>query len=268
MKTENILQKVNLGKNRSCIYQYKNAFCIGEDSVFLAHFSAESVQKYLTKAKRIVDLCAGNGVVGLLCAQDLIFTSHKIELLSVELNSMMYKLLVYNKNLFSSFHHDFIWQTYQEDVSSPSSLDFCLSGGNIDLIMMNPPYYEFNGLIPKKELVDKNDINDLNKMAYYETVFNLDICFKNCRRLMNTKTFLCIIYPVIRLNHLLMKANANSLVPVYMRMIHAYEKKPAKLVLIAFKIGTLKTELASLPPLIIREDNGTYKEEVRYWYEY
>ncbi|CAM3187658.1 methyltransferase [Lactococcus hircilactis] len=220
------------------IIQSKEVFSFSIDAILLARFPR------LPKQGQIVDLCAGNGAVGL-------FASHKtkaqiIELelqarladmaaRSIKLNQLATQMSVINDNLNQAL-------TY-------------LSHSSTDLIFCNPPYFKVD---------HASHLNDSKHytLARHELATNLDEIFEISKQLLKSNGHLAMVHRPERFFEIVDKMRAHNLQPKWIQFVYPKADTPANILLIdAIKDGKPGGEIF-LPPLIVHHDDGTYTDAI------
>lgn len=110
------------------IYQLEGGYCYNSDSLFLYAF----IKKYLKNNISLLDIGAGSGILGLLCARDF-----EINLTLSEIDEFNLKLCVKNASV----------NNIVCDIIGGNILDSKLSG--FDFIISNPPFYRRDSISPK-----------------------------------------------------------------------------------------------------------------------
>lgn len=221
------------------IIQSKEVFSFSIDAILLARFPR------LPQKGQIVDLCAGNGAVGL-------FASHKtkakitaIEIQerlsnmterSIELNELDGQMNVICDDLKNALNH--------------------LPTSSTDLIFCNPPYFKVDN--------DDSHINDNHHytLARHELATNLDEIFETGKRLLKTNGHFAMVHRPERFFEIVDKMRAHNLVPKWIQFVYPKADQPANILLIdAIKDGKHGGE-TFLPPLIIHDKDGNYTSDV------
>lgn len=132
-----------------------------------------------------------------------------------------------------------------------------LPGARFDLVVSNPPYYRTADGPPSAE-------REL-AIARHETEIDLPGWLNEARRLLRPAAFLCCIFPVVRLEDLIVQLGQAGLALSALRFVHSLADRPAELVLIAAKKrdGRGSPPLEVVPPLVIYDKPGTYAAEAQ-----
>lgn len=193
------------------IYQNKNGYRFSVDALLLYSFVD------LKHVKKIADLGAGSGIVGILLAKK--YQKAKVKLIELQeslaslaekniaLNNLGQKISLINCNI--------------KDI--PSGIA-SLKADSFDLVVSNPPFRrQKTGLIsPTDEKAIarheiKLDINDIIKASFY---------------LLKDKGRVCLIYHPSRIVELIDKLRAKNLEPKRIRFVYSNPESEAKMMLI------------------------------------
>ena len=221
------------------IIQSREVFSFSIDAILLARFPR------LPKRGQIVDLCAGNGAVGLFASPK---TSAKIIALeiqdrlsdmtrrSIQLNGLEEQMSVITDNLNNALDH--------------------LSTSSTDLIFCNPPYYKIDS-----EHSHTNE-SEHYTLARHELTTNLDEIFTIAKKLLKSNGHIAIVHRPERFLEIVDKMRANNLQPKWIQFVYPKADQPANILLIdAIKDGKPGGEIF-LPPLIVHKADGNYTEEI------
>lgn len=220
------------------IIQNKEVFSFSIDSVLLSRFPR------LPKKGLIVDLCAGNGAVGLFASRKT-----KAAILAVELQERLADMA--QRSVRLNQLEDQI-EVLQDDLKN---LPQHIKGNKVDLILCNPPYFK----------VDKT--SNLNESPHYllarhEIATNLEEICKIARQVLKSNGRLAMVHRPDRFLDILETFKAHRLAPKRIQFIYPKAGKEANMLLIeAIKDGSLDG-LKILPPLFIHEEDGSYTPEI------
>ncbi|WP_251713451.1 tRNA1(Val) (adenine(37)-N6)-methyltransferase [Lactococcus ileimucosae] len=221
------------------IIQSRDVFSFSIDAILLARFPR------LPKKGKIVDMCAGNGVVGLFASS--MTDSQIIELeiqerlaemtqRSIKLNGLDGQITVINDNLNKALNY--------------------ITTSSVDLIFCNPPYFKLD---------DKSHVNENHHytLARHELATNLDEIFETSKRLLKTNGHLALVHRPERFFEIIDKMKKNHLVPKRIQFVYPKANQAANILLIdAIKDGKPGGEIF-LPPLIVHDDSGNYTAEIQ-----
>lgn len=138
-----------MAQTRLIIHQIKGGYCYNSDSLFLYAFA----RGVLKRGGSLLDLGAGSGVLGLLCARDF-----DAKLTMIDINPAHAKLCKKNA-LFNKINAEILCE---------NALDSALKG--FDFIISNPPFYGDCALAPKNPhlfLAKKAQNLPLEKLAHF-----------------------------------------------------------------------------------------------------
>ncbi len=246
------------------IYQNKNGYRFSVDALLLYSFIN------LARAKKIADLGAGSGIIGLLLARKY----SRADIVLIELQESLVRLAEKNviiNNLqkqVSTIHADLksinkrLYSEYvQESVKGkPSAIVHDeLIMNTFDLIVSNPPFRK-----PETGLLS---IGDEKAIARHELQLSLRDLAKTASLLLKHGGRFCIIHLPERLAEIISVMKVNALEPKRLRFVHSNSLSEAKMVLMEAVKGArsgLKTE----KPLIIYNEDGGYTNEMRDIYGY
>ncbi|GLB46959.1 methyltransferase [Philodulcilactobacillus myokoensis] len=222
------------------IIQNPKMFAFSLDAVALSSFA--KIPK--NKKTRVVDLCAGNGVIGLLTQHQTNGMIIEIEIQpqladmakrSIEMNQLDSKIKVLNIDLKNTYQY--------------------IPKDSVDVVTCNPPYF-------KNLVTSKKNPNPYLAIARHEIKTNLESTVKIASGLlkMNGKAF--FVYRPDRLSDILIIMRRHRMEPKQIRFVYPKEQKNANIVLIkAIKDGHADG-LKILPPLFAYQGNH-YSKEVR-----
>lgn len=223
------------------IIQSLHVFSFSLDAVLLADFVDETNNIH----KKAVDLCAGNGAVGLFMSSKFKGRIIEVELQqrladmarrSVLLNDLSERIKVYNKDLNSAF-------------------DF-LPKDNFDVVTCNPPYF---ASLPQS----KKNLNPYLAIARHEIKVTLKQVIQVTSGLLKMGGKAYFVHRPDRLLEILELMGNNRLAPKKIKLIYPKKNKEANMVLIeAIKDGK-KGGLKFLPPLVVYTDQNEYTSQVK-----
>lgn len=230
-----------LYSNQIKIIQSSDVFSFSLDAVLLAHFADVSRKE----SAKIVDLCAGNGAVGLFVSQKTKGQIYQIELQekladmanrSIELNHLENQLQVRQTDLINTFDY--------------------LEKDSIDTVLCNPPYF------PNTPDSSQNP-NKYLAIARHEITTNLDSILEITSGLLKMKGKTFFVHRPDRLPEILSKMVNHRLAPKKIQFVHPKEGKEANMVLIeAIKDGNA-AGIRIMPPIVVYGDNDEYTQTVQ-----
>ena len=223
------------------IIQSADVFSFSLDAVLLADF-VKSVSRPDRKA---VDLCAGNGAVGLFISKKFAGRIDQVEIQSrladmnqrsLELNGLTDRIKVYNRDLKDAFSF--------------------LEKDSYDVVTCNPPYFK---TLPQSK---KNPNQDL-ALARHEIAVTLEDTVKVTSGLLKTGGKAYYVHRPDRLIEILDTMQAHRLAPKRIKLIYPKQGRDANMVLIeAIKDGK-SDGLKFLPPVITYTDQNEYTPTVK-----
>ena len=222
------------------IIQSPSVFSFSLDAVLLGDFA--QVPKH-DRAK-IVDLCAGNGVVGLLLSEKTKSSIRGIELQprladmakrSIQMNHLENQLSIIQGNINEA----------QKWIKKDS----------VDVVTCNPPYFINNGTSIKNP-------NSHLAIARHELHTNLDEVMSVTSDLLKMNGKAYFVHRPDRLLEILATMKKHRLAPKKIRFVYPKENKEANTLLIeAIKDGK-DNGFRILPPLIVYSEDNHYLPEV------
>ncbi|WP_333653308.1 tRNA1(Val) (adenine(37)-N6)-methyltransferase [Dissulfurispira sp.] len=228
------------------IYQNKNGYRFSVDALLLFSFIN------LPRVKKIADLGAGSGIIGILLAKKY----PDAEVILIELQKSLAKLagknVVLNNlgNRVKVVIADIKNLSYPPHHSNTPSLHYPA----FDLVVSNPPF--------RKVKTGRLSIGDEKAIARHEIKLSLKDLVTASSTLLKHHGRLCIIHLPERLTEIMDAMKENNMEPKRLRFIYSNISTEAKMVLIeAVKGGRagLKTER----PFFIYNEDGSYTDEMR-----
>lgn len=224
------------------IIQNRDVFSYSIDSVLLSRFPK------LPKRGLIVDLCAGNGAVGLFAS-----TRTKAEIIAVELQERLSDMAKRSIELNGLKEQITV---LNEDLKY---LPCYIKESKVDLILCNPPYFK----------VDRH--SNLNESEHYllarhEIATNLDEICQVAQRVLKSNGRLAMVHRPDRFLEIIETMKRYKLAPKRVQFVYPKVHKEANMLLIeAIKDGSLEG-LKILPPLFIHNEDGSYRPEIHEMY--
>lgn len=222
------------------IIQSKEVFSFSLDAVLLADF----VHPAGRKTKQIVDMCAGNGAVGLFLSEKTAAYITMIEIQSrladmarrsIELNDLSSQIKVINDDL--------------------KNTDQYVKKDSVDIVACNPPYFV------NYQTSEKNP-NKYLAIARHEITTNLNEIVDSAAGLLKMNAKLYMVYRPDRLTDLFVALRSHRLEPKRIKFVRPRLGENANMVLVeAIKDGKpngLKAERD-----IITYDGDEYTDEVK-----
>lgn len=221
------------------IIQNREVFSYSVDSVLLSRFPR------LPQKGLIVDLCSGNGAVGLFAS-----SMTKARIVQVEIQE---RLADMNQRSIGLNGLENQVSVIKDDLSH---LPDHIGRSKVDLILCNPPYFK----------VDKD--SNLNESEHYllarhEVTTNLDQICHTAQQVLKSNGRLAMVHRPDRFLDILETMKTYKLAPKRLQFIYPKVGKEANMLLIeAIKDGS-PDGLKILPPLIVHEENGDYTAVIR-----
>ncbi|SKA12401.1 tRNA1(Val) A37 N6-methylase TrmN6 [Pilibacter termitis] len=227
------------------VIQSSSVFSYSIDSILLANFP-RLPQK---ENQLIVDLCAGNGAVGLFASKKTKTPIVQIEIQerladmarrSVELNNLEHQITVHTLDLKESLR--------------------VITHDSADMILVNPPYF-------KHEKESKKNPNPYFAIARHEISATLEDIVKMSSVLLKTNGRLAMVHRPDRLLEIFDVLRKYKIAPKRVQFIYPKKTGQSNTVLIeGIKNGSTEG-LRILPPLVVHDENGEYtKEAMKIYY--
>ena len=218
------------------IIQNERLFRFGTDAVLLSDFAQ------LKPGANAADLGTGTGVIALLLAAR--HPDARIE--AIELQPYFAELAQRNVNLNGLTDRI---RVHEADMRIAAQI---LGYGRMDQVVCNPPYFEQDS-----SLLSESENKLLARM---DASVGIDEIAQIAFQLLKSGGRFSVIFPAQRLHDLLSAMQSARLAPKRIRTVHATVQHAPKLVLAdAVKQGG--SQLHWLPPLILKNPDGTYTTE-------
>lgn len=223
------------------IIQSPTVFSFSLDAVLLGAFATVS----RAAKTQIVDLCAGNGAVGLFVSG--ITNGHitEVELQprladmatrSIQLNDLTDQMTVLNQDLL----------TVTDQLKKDS----------IDVVLCNPPYF-------KDQPESQKNPNPHLAIARHEITADLDHILGVTSDLLKMNGKAYFVHRPERLDDLFAAMQQHRLAPKRLRFVHPKADREANMVLIEMIKDGKPNGVRIMPPIVVYAADGTYQEEVR-----
>lgn len=227
--------------NKIKIIQSSEVFSFSLDAVLLANF-ASPVQK---KQGEIVDLCAGNGAVGLFLT-----SKTKAHITLVEIQARLVQM-AQRSILLNNLEE----QVNVLNIDLNESLAY-LKKDSIDTITCNPPY--FTNLDTSK----KNP-NHYLALARHEITVTLEQVLTKASELLKMGGKFYLVHRPERMLEILTLMQAKRLAPKKIQLVYPKANKEANMILIeAIKDGN-PGGVRFLEPVIVYNADNTYTQTIR-----
>jgi tRNA1Val (adenine37-N6)-methyltransferase len=231
------------------LYQHKSGYRFSADAVLLSAFINTP------RLKKIADLGAGSGIIGLLLAKK--YPAAEITL--IELQENLVRLAEKNAVLNGL---DKKVKIVHADIRELFAGGYMQKIGNgplhtYDLVVSNPPFRKTKtGLISP---------DDEKAMARHEIHLPIASLMKSAFSLLRHHGRLCVIYLPERLAEVMDAMRQHCLEPKRLCFVHSNVSAEAKMVLIeAVKEGKIGLKVER--PLCLYDEDGNYTDEVRQIY--
>lgn len=223
------------------IYQLKEGYCYNSDTLFLYHFA----MPFLKKHHAVLEVGAGCGILGLLCARDL-----SISLTLIEKNPKMAEVCAQNLRINGVKAHlicaDFLTFDWAQTKV-----------GAFDVILSNPPFYH-NGVIKSKNA-------EISSARYAEYLPFTDFV-KKANSLLKPQGELIFCYDAKAIFSLFSTLHALKIPPISVRFVHPKEKKSATLVLCRARRNS--KSLCEVQPPLFTHQGSDFTQEVQAIYRH
>ncbi|ESV53998.1 methyltransferase [Streptococcus agalactiae LMG 14747] len=220
------------------IIQNKAVFSYSIDSVLLSRFPK------IPSKGHIVDLCSGNGAVGLFAS-----TRTKASITLIELQERLADMA---KRSIQLNHLEDQVVMIQDDLKN--LLDH-VPRSQVDLILCNPPYF-------KAIETSKKSLSEHYLLARHEITTNLEEICQVSRHALKSNGRLTMVHRPDRFLDILDTLRQYNLAPKRIQFVYPKMGKEANMLLIeAIKDGSTDG-LKILPPLFVHKDNGDYTDAI------
>ncbi|MEQ9810461.1 tRNA1(Val) (adenine(37)-N6)-methyltransferase [Streptococcus jiangjianxini] len=220
------------------IIQNKAVFSYSIDSVLLSRFPK------IPSKGLIVDLCSGNGAVGLFAS-----TRTKAPITLVELQERLADMA--RRSIQLNQLEEQVTMV-QDDLKN--LLEY-VPRSQVDLILCNPPYF-------KSTKTSKKNLSEHYLLARHEITTNLEEICQVSRHALKSNGRLAMVHRPDRFLDILDTLRRYNLAPKRVQFVYPKKEKEANMLLIeAIKDGSIDG-LKILPPLFVHQDNGNYTDEI------
>lgn len=220
------------------IIQNKAVFSYSIDSVLLSRFPK------IPSRGLIVDLCSGNGAVGLFASTRTKAPIIEVELQerlanmaerSIQLNQLEKQVQMINDDLKNLLNH--------------------VPRSGVDLIMCNPPYFKVSER-------SKKNLSEHYLLARHEIATNLEEICEVARHALKSNGRLAMVHRPDRFLDIIDTMRQYNLAPKRIQFVYPKMGKDANMLLIeAIKDGSTYG-LKILPPLFVHKENGDYTDDI------
>ncbi|MFD1417258.1 tRNA1(Val) (adenine(37)-N6)-methyltransferase [Companilactobacillus keshanensis] len=220
------------------IFQDKQLYSFNLDTILLYNFAKPA------KKGTVVDLCSGNGAIGLTLTQKTKATIYLVELqkklsdlaqMGIKENNLVDQVIPINddlKNIQNYISHD-----------------------TVDSIVCNPPYFTVENNSKIKD-------NPVLAIARHEIKTDLFKVLITAKVLLKENSHLFMVYRPERLSELFKDMLDNRLQPKRIRFVRSTKRKNANLVLVD-AIKTVKSASLKIEPDLVVYQDGEFTKEAK-----
>lgn len=220
------------------IIQNREVFSYSIDSVLLSRFPE------IPSRGLIVDLCSGNGAVGLFAS-----TRTKAPIIEVEIQERLADMAE------RSIHLNHLEDQVQMIHDDLKNLLNHVPRTGVDLILCNPPYF-------KVSETSKKNVSEYYLLARHEITTNLEEICDIARHALKSNGRLAMVHRPDRFLDIIDTMKQYNLAPKRIQFVYPKMGKDANMLLIeAIKDGSTDG-LKILPPLFVHKENGEYTDDI------
>ncbi|WMZ85587.1 tRNA1(Val) (adenine(37)-N6)-methyltransferase [Staphylococcus pseudintermedius] len=219
------------------IIQNDAVFSFSTDALLLGHFTE------VRKRDRILDMCAGNGVIPLLLSDkgNNVITGVEIQ---PQLVNMAVRSVQYN-------HLEDRITMVEMDINA---LIQAYSPAQFDLITCNPPYFKANQ-------TNQHQL-EAHKIARHEIYCTLDDCLRVSNHLLKEGGRVVMVHRAERMLDLFESMRHYRIEPKRLHMIFSKPGKAAQTIVVEGRKGG-RQDLDIAPPFYIYDEQGDYTPEMK-----
>ncbi|EJD8506951.1 tRNA1(Val) (adenine(37)-N6)-methyltransferase [Staphylococcus pseudintermedius] len=219
------------------IIQNDAVFSFSTDALLLGHFTE------VRKRDRILDMCAGNGVIPLLLSDkgNNVITGVEIQ---PQLVNMAVRSVQYN-------HLEDRITMVEMDINA---LIQAYSPAQFDLITCNPPYFKANQ-------TNQHQL-EAHKIARHEIYCTLDDCLRVSNHLLKEGGRVVMVHRAERMLDLFESMRHYRIEPKRLHMIFSKPGKAAQTIVVEGRKGG-RQGLDIAPPFYIYDEQGDYTPEMK-----
>ena len=220
------------------IIQNREVFSYSIDSVLLSRFPE------IPSRGLIVDVCSGNGAVGLFAS-----TRTKAPIIEVEIQERLADMAE------RSIHLNHLEDQVQMIHDDLKNLLNHVPRTGVDLILCNPPYF-------KVSETSKKNVSEYYLLARHEITTNLEEICDIARHALKSNGRLAMVHRPDRFLDIIDTMRQYNLAPKRIQFVYPKMGKDANMLLIeAIKDGSTDG-LKILPPLFVHKENGEYTDDI------
>ena len=245
------MEQIDTLKNGYKIIQDTERFQFGIDAVLLADFAVSGGTQASGDIK-VIDLGTGTGIIPLLMAGKLINSQHREKKSSVSFTGLEVQeasAQMAARSVAMNGLEKLITITHG-DLKNISSL---FERHSFNVVTCNPPY-----------MIDThgrcNEL-DAKTIARHEVLCTLEDVVAAADYLLAPHGRFFMIHRPFRLPEIFESLDAHKLEPKRMRLIYPFANKEPNMVMIEARKNA-KRRLTIEPPLVVRNDDGEYTDEI------
>lgn len=232
-----------LGYKNLCVYQDSEMFNFSLDSVLLPNFV--TINKNI---KNILDIGCGNLPVSLILT-----TKTDASITAVEIQKDVYDIALKNLELNNKKNQINIINADIRDLYKNFETEY------YDVIVCNPPFFK----VSKDSHLNKNDYKTI---ARHEVFLNLDDLFSISKKILKNNGIISIVHRPERLLDIICAMRKYNIMPKKIQFVYPKKDKEANILLIeGTKNGNSGMKI--LPPLFVHNEDGSYTDEVKKYFE-
>lgn len=232
-----------LGYKNLRVYQDSEMFNFSLDSVLLPNFV--TINKNI---KNILDIGCGNLPVSLILT-----TKTDASITAVEIQKDVYDIALKNLELNNKQNQINIINADIRDLYKNFETEY------YDVIVCNPPFFK----VSKDSHLNKNDYKTI---ARHEVFLNLDDLFSISKKILKNNGIISIVHRPERLLDIIYAMRKYNIMPKKIQFVYPKKDKEANILLIeGTKNGNSGMKI--LPPLFVHNEDGTYTDEVKKYFE-
>ncbi len=232
-----------LGYKNLRVYQDSEMFNFSLDSVLLPNFV--TINKNI---KNILDIGCGNLPVSLILT-----TKTDASITAVEIQKDVYDIALKNLELNNKQNQINIINADIRDLYKNFETEY------YDVIVCNPPFFK----VSKDSHLNKNDYKTI---ARHEVFLTLDDLFSISKKILKNNGIISIVHRPERLLDIICAMRKYNIMPKKIQFVYPKKDKEANILLIeGTKNGNSGMKI--LPPLFVHNEDGTYTDEVKKYFE-
>ena len=228
-----------LNYNEMKIVQDDQFFNFSLDSVLLPNFV--TIRKNI---KRILDLGTGNAPIPMILS-----TLTNAKIYGIEIQKEVFDLAIESIKINRLDNVIEIINDNMKNLKKYFPINY------FDIIVTNPPYFKMNEMSHINETIQKT-------IARHEVEITLEEIINIASIYLNNKGIFAMVHRTDRLIEIIEMFRKYHIEPKKIQLIYPKENSESNMVLIeGIKNG--KIGLKVLPPIIVHEENGNYRQEIK-----